>query len=203
MKAEDTRVVTCHLGNGSSLSAVKGGRCVDTSMGLTPLEGVPMGTRCGSIDPAIIPYLMGRTGMSAQEIDTYMNKKSGVLGVSGVSSDFRDLAAAAKQGNERAALARELFCYKVRQFIGAYAATLGGVDAIVMTAGIAENDAHIRAMILRGLEYLGVDMDWEYNLACPRATDLEITKPSSRAHVYVIPTDEEMTIARDTAALAL
>ena len=203
MKKEDTRVITCHLGNGSSLSAVKGGKCVDTSMGLTPLEGVPMGTRCGSIDPAIIPYLMGRTGMSAQEIDTYMNKKSGMLGISGVSSDFRDLSAATKQGNERAALARKMFCYKVRQYIGAYAATLGGVDAIVMTAGVAENDGYIREMILQGLEYLGVDMDWEYNLSCPRATDLEITKPTSKVHVYVIPTDEEMTIARDTAELAL
>ena len=203
MKKEDTRVITCHLGNGSSLSAVKGGKCVDTSMGLTPLEGVPMGTRCGSIDPAIIPYLMGRTGMSAQEIDTYMNKKSGMLGISGVSSDFRDLAAATKQGNERAALARKMFCYKVRQYIGAYAATLGGVDAIVMTAGVAENDGYIREMILQGLEYLGMDMDWEFNLSCPRATDLEITKPTSKVHVYVIPTDEEMTIARDTAELAL
>jgi len=203
MKKEDTRVITCHLGNGSSLSAVKGGKCMDTSMGLTPLEGVPMGTRCGSIDPAIIPFLMERTGMNAQEIDAYMNKKSGMLGVSGVSSDFRDLAAATKQGNERAALARKMFCYKVRQFIGAYAATLGGVDAIVMTAGVAENDGYIREMILQGLEYLGMDMDWEFNLSCPRATDLEITKPTSKVHVYVIPTDEEMTIARDTAALAL
>jgi acetate kinase len=203
MKKEDTRVITCHLGNGSSLSAVKGGKCVDTSMGLTPLEGVPMGTRCGSIDPAIIPFLMERTGMSAQEIDAYMNKKSGMLGVSGVSSDFRDLAVATKQGNERAALARKMFCYKVRQYIGSYAATLGGVDAIVMTAGVAENDCFIREMILQGLEYLGMDMDWEFNLSCPRATDLEITKPTSKVHVYVIPTDEEMTIARDTAALAL
>lgn len=203
MKKEDTRVITCHLGNGSSLSAVKGGKCMDTSMGLTPLEGVPMGTRCGSIDPAIIPYLMGRTGMSAQEIDTYMNKKSGMLGISGVSSDFRDLASATKQGNERAALARKMFCYKVRQYIGAYAATLGGVDAIVMTAGVAENDGYIREMILQGLEYLGIDMNWEFNLSCPRATDQEITKPTSKVHVYVIPTDEEMTIARDTAELAL
>jgi len=203
MKKEDTRVITCHLGNGSSLSAVKGGKCMDTSMGLTPLEGVPMGTRCGCIDPAIIPYLMGRTGMTAQEIDTYMNKKSGMLGVSGVSSDFRDLSAAAAKGNERAALARKMFCYKVHQYIGAYAATLGGVDAIVMTAGVGENDGHIREMILRGLEYLGVDMDWDYNLSCPRGVDVEISKPTSKVHVYVIPTDEEMTIARDTAALAL
>ncbi|MEA4937978.1 MAG: acetate kinase [Christensenella sp.] len=203
MKKEDTHVITCHLGNGSSLSAVKGGKCVDTSMGLTPLEGVPMGTRCGSIDPAIIPYLMGRTGMSAQDIDTYMNKKSGMLGISGISSDFRDLAAATKQGNERAALARKMFTYKVRQFIGAYAVTLGGVDAIVMTAGVAENDGYIREMILQGLEYLGIDMNWEFNLSCPRATDLEITNPTSKVHVYVIPTDEEMTFAHDNAALAL
>ena len=132
-----------------------------------------------------------------------MNKKSGVLGVSGLSSDFRDLKTAADQGNERAALARLMFCYKVRQYIGAYAATLGGVDAIVMTAGIVENDALIREGILQGLEYLGMDMDWEFNLKCPRATDLELTKPASKVHVYVIPTDEEMTIARDTAALAL
>ena len=176
---------------------------MDTSMGLTPLEGVPMGTRCGSIDPAIIPFLMERTGMSAQDIDTYMNKKSGVYGVSGVSSDFRDLKTAADQGNKRAELAREMFCYKVRQYIGSYAATLGGVDAIVMTAGIAENDAFIREAILQGLEFLGVDMDWEFNRSCPRSTDLEITKPTSKVHVYVIPTDEEMTIARDTAELAL
>ncbi len=203
MKKEDTRVITCHLGNGSSLSAVKGGKCIDTSMGLTPLEGVPMGTRSGSIDPAILPYLMGKTGMSMQEIDTYLNKKSGVLGLSGISSDFRDLKVAADQGNERAALARKMFCYKVRQYIGAYAATLGGVDAIVMTAGIVENDPFIREGILQGLEFLGMDMDWEFNMTCPRATDLEITKPTSKVHVYVIPTDEEMTIARDTAELAL
>ena len=203
MKKEDTRVITCHLGNGSSLSAVKGGKCVDTSMGLTPLEGVPMGTRCGSIDPAIMPYLMGRTGMSAQEMDTYMNKKSGMLGLSGVSSDFRDLSAATKAGNERAALARELFCYKVKQYIGAYAASLGGVDAIVLTAGVGENDPFIREMILEGLEYLGMDMDYDYNKSCPRGKEVEISKPASKVHVYVIPTDEEMTIAHDTAALAL
>ena len=179
MKKEDTRVITCHLGNGSSLSAVKGGKCVDTSMGLTPLEGVPMGTRCGSIDPAIMPYLMERTGMSAKEMDAYMNKKSGMLGLSGVSSDFRDLSAATKAGNERAALARELFCYKVKQYIGAYAASLGGVDAIVLTAGVGENDAFIREMILEGLEYLGMDMDYDYNRTCPRGQEVEISKPGS------------------------
>jgi acetate kinase len=203
MKKEDTRVITCHLGNGSSLSAVKGGKCIDTSMGLTPLEGVPMGTRCGSIDPAIMPFLMERTGMSAKEMDTYMNKKSGMLGISGISSDFRDLAAATSKGNERASLAREMFCYKVKEYIGAYAAALGGVDAIVMTAGVGENDAYIRETSLKGLEYLGVDLDYDYNNNCPRGKEVEISKKTSRVHVYVIPTDEEMTIAHDTAKLAL
>ena len=203
MKKEDTRVITCHLGNGSSLSAVKGGKCADTSMGLTPLEGVPMGTRCGSIDPAILPFLMERTGMTPKEMDTYMNKKSGMLGVSGVSSDFRDLSAAAEQGNERAELALKIFAYKVKQFIGAYAATLGGVDAIVFTAGVGENDRAMRKMILTGLEYLGVDVDFAYNESCPRGEEVELSTSRSKVRVYVIPTDEEMTIARDTAALAL
>ncbi len=203
MKKEDTRVITCHLGNGSSLSAVKGGKCQDTSMGLTPLEGVPMGTRCGSIDPAILPFLMERTGMTPKEMDTYMNKKSGMLGISGVSSDFRDLSSAADEGNERAALALKMFAYKVKQFIGAYAATLGGVDAIVFTAGVGENDRAMRAMILDGLEYLGVKVDLAYNESCPRGKEVELSTADSKVRVYVIPTDEEMTIARDTAALAL
>ncbi|MDD3920062.1 MAG: acetate kinase [Eubacteriales bacterium] len=202
MKKEDTRVITCHLGNGSSLSAVKGGKCADTSMGLTPLEGVPMGTRCGSIDPAILPFLMERTGMSAKEMDTYMNKKSGMLGVSGVSSDFRDLSKAAEEGNERAALALDMFAYKVKQFIGAYAATLGGVDAIVFTAGVGENDRGMRAMILKDMEYLGLDVDFEKNMSVPRGEEAELSKPTSRVKVYVIPTDEEMTIARDTVQIA-
>ncbi len=203
MKKEDTRVVTCHLGNGSSLSAAKGGKCIDTSMGLTPLEGVPMGTRCGNIDPAIMPFLMERTGMSAKEMDTYMNKKSGMLGISGVSSDFRDLEDAAQKGNERAYLAQEMFAYKVKQYIGSYAAALGGLDAIVFTAGVGENDRHIREMVLEGLEFLGVEADFEKNRTCPRGVDVELSKPTSKVRVYVIPTDEEMTIARDTAALAL
>lgn len=200
---EKTRVITCHLGNGSSLSAVKGGKCADTSMGLTPLEGVPMGTRCGSIDPAILPFLMGRTGMTPKEMDTYMNKKSGMLGVSGVSSDFRDLGSAAAEGNDRAKLALDMFVYKVKQFIGAYAATLGGVDAIVFTAGVGENDRNVRADVLKGLEYLGVETDFDYNQTCPRGQEVELSTKNSKVRVYVIPTDEEMTIARDTAALAL
>ena len=203
MPKEKTRVITCHLGNGSSLSAVRGGRCIDTSMGLTPLEGVPMGTRCGSIDPAIMPFLMDKLGLSAAEMDTYMNKKSGMLGVSGVSSDFRDLGAAAEQGNERAELALQMFAYKVKQYIGAYAAALNGVDAIVFTAGVGENDSRMRELILTDMDYLGVDVDFAYNRTCPRGEEAEISRPGSRVRVFVIPTDEEMTIAHDTAALAL
>ncbi|MFR5933362.1 MAG: acetate kinase [Oscillospiraceae bacterium] len=201
MKKEDTRVITCHLGNGSSVSAARGGKCIDTSMGLTPLEGLPMGTRCGDIDPAIVPFIMQRTGMTPAEMDTYMNKKSGMLGLSGVSSDFRDLEAAAKEGNERAELALKTFAYKVKKYIGAYSAALGGVDAIVFTAGVGENDQGIRAQVLHGLEYLGVDTDFDKNLNAPRGEEVEISKPGSRVKVFVIPTDEEMVIARDTAAL--
>ena len=201
MKKEDTRVITCHLGNGSSVSAARGGKCIDTSMGLTPLEGLPMGTRCGDIDPAIVPFIMQRTGMTPAEMDTYMNKKSGMLGLSGVSSDFRDLEAAAKEGNERAELALKTFAYKVKKYIGAYSAALGGVVAIVFPAGVGENDQGIRAQVLHGLEYLGVDTDFDKNLNAPRGEEVEISKPGSRVKVFVIPTDEEMVIARDTAAL--
>ncbi len=201
MKKEDTRVITCHLGNGSSVSAARGGKCIDTSMGLTPLEGLPMGTRCGDIDPAIVPFIMQRTGMTPAEMDTYMNKKSGMLGLSGVSSDFRDLEAAAKEGNERAELALKTFAYKVKKYIGSYSAALGGVDAIVFTAGVGENDQGIRAQVLHGLEYLGVDTDFDMNQNAPRGEEVEISKPGSRVKVFVIPTDEEMVIARDTAAL--
>ncbi|MEA4970924.1 MAG: acetate kinase [Candidatus Pelethousia sp.] len=202
MPAAETRVITCHLGNGSSISAVKGGKCIDTSMGLTPLEGVPMGTRCGDMDPAIVPFLMEKLGLDGPSMCTYMNKKSGVLGMSGVSSDFRDLAAAAAQGNERAELAIKTFSYKVKKYIGSYAAALGGVDAIVFTAGVGENDRDVRARILTGLEYLGVDVDFDYNETCPRGEEVEISKPESKVKVFVIPTDEEMVIAKDTARLA-
>lgn len=202
-KAEGTRIVTAHLGNGSSLSAVKDGKCVDTSMGLTPLEGVPMGTRCGCIDPAIMPFLMERTGMSPKEMDTYMNKKSGMLGISGISSDFRDLESAAAEGNTRAQLALDMFTYKVKQYIGSYAASLGGLDALVFTAGVGENDRQVRANVMRDMEFLGIVPDFEYNESCPRGQEVVISKPESKVKVFVIPTDEEMTIARDTAALAL
>ncbi|MBE5785385.1 MAG: acetate kinase [Clostridiales bacterium] len=199
---EETRVITCHLGNGSSIAAVKGGKCIDTSMGLTPLEGVPMGTRCGDMDPAIVTYLMDKLNLDRKGVDTYMNKKSGVLGISGVSSDFRDLGEAAAQGNERAQLALNTFAYKVKKYIGAYAAALGGVDAIVFTAGVGENDRNIREAIAGELGYLGVELDREYNQNCPRGEEVEISTKESRVKVFVIPTDEEMVIARDTAALA-
>ena len=198
---EETKIITCHLGNGSSVSAIMGGKCVDTSMGLTPLEGLPMGTRCGDIDPAIVIYLMKKLGMTADEMDKYINKKSGMLGISGVSSDFRDLGAAAKEGNKRAELALSVFAYKVKKYIGAYAAAMNGVDAIVFTAGVGENDVGMRKRILSDMDYLGVDVDFDYNASAPHGEEIEMSKPESRVKVFVIPTDEEMMIARDTARL--
>lgn len=199
--AEETKIVTCHLGNGSSIAAVKGGKCIDTSMGLTPLEGVPMGTRCGDIDPAIVLYLMKKLDLNVNEMDAYLNKKSGVLGISGVSSDMRDIEAAAKQGNERAELALATLAYKVKKYIGAYVAAMDGVDAIVFTAGVGENAANIRERIISGLGYLGVVPDYELNSNCPRGQNVEISKPESSVKVFVIPTDEEMMIATQTAEL--
>ena len=198
---DETKIITCHLGNGSSISAVKGGKCIDTSMGFTPLEGLPMGTRCGDMDPAIVAYLMNKLGLDRAGIDNYMNKKSGMLGISGVSSDFRDLGEASKQGNKRAELALSTFAYKVKKYIGSYAAALNGVDAIVFTAGVGENDRGMRAMIMENMEYLGVDFDFDYNMSAPRGEEIVISKPTSRVKVLVIPTDEEMMIAKDTANL--
>ena len=198
----NAKVITCHLGNGSSISCSVAGVCVDTSMGLTPLEGLPMGTRCGSIDPAILPYLMKRMNITAAEMDTIMNKKSGMLGISGVSSDFRDLGAAAAEGNERAQLALDMFVYAVKKYIGAYAAAMGGVDAIVFTAGVGENDKGVREKVLANMEFLGIVPDVEYNRNGPRGEEICISKPESKVKVFVIPTDEEMAIARDTAELA-
>ncbi len=199
MPAEQTRIITCHLGNGSSITAVKGGKSVDTSMGFTPLEGVPMGTRCGDIDPVIVTYLMDKNGWNTTEVNAYLNKKSGVLGLSGVSSDFRDLTAAEESGNARAKAALDVFAYKVKRYIGAYAAVMNGVDAIVFTAGIGENDRLVRERVLSNMEYLGIELDKEYNMSCPRGKEVTITKQGSRVKAFVIPTDEEMVIARDTA----
>lgn len=199
--AEGTKIITCHLGNGSSITAVKDGKSIDTSMGFTPLEGVPMGTRCGSMDPAVVTYLMAKKNLDISGVNAYMNKKSGMLGISGVSSDFRDLGDTAAT-NERSAIALSSFAYNVKKYIGAYAAAMNGVDAIVFTAGVGENDRNMRAMILNGLDYLGVEVDLDYNKNCPRGEEVEISTKNSRVKVFVIPTDEEMVIAQDTARLA-
>ena len=198
-KAEGTKIVTCHLGNGSSISAVKDGKVLDTSMGFTPLAGIEMGTRCGDIDPAIVPYIMNKTGMNADEMNEYMNKKCGFLGVSGISSDCRDVSAAAKAGNKRAQLALDIVSYQIRKFIGAYTAAMGGLDAIVFTAGIGENDWEMRESVCSKLGYFGVEFDAEHNANLPRPlTATEISKPTSKVKVFMIPTNEELVIASDT-----
>ncbi len=193
----ELKIICCHLGNGSSITAVDGGKSVATTMGLTPLDGVIMGTRCGSIDPAIITFLMGK-GMTAQEVDTLINKKSGVQGISGVSSDFRDLAAAAAEGNKRAALAVDMFSYDVKKYIGSYAAVMGGVDAVVFTAGVGENDSDVRKKVTDGLEFLGIKIDEDKNNT--RGT-VDITAEDGKVKVLVIPTDEELMIALETQKL--
>ena len=196
---KDTKIITCHLGNGSSITAVDGGKSVDTSMGFTPLDGVLMGTRTGSIDPAVVPVLMQKKGLDAAGVDKYMNKECGVLGVSGVSSDFRDLEDAAAKGNERAQLALDMFCYQVKRYIGAYAAAMGGVDAIVFTAGVGENDIHTRQQVCAGLEFLGVKLDADRNNVRGKVT--EISASDSKVKVFLIPTNEELAIAQDTLRL--
>lgn len=193
---KDLKVITCHLGNGASLCAVKEGKSVETSMGFTPLAGLAMGTRCGDIDPAILLFMERELKMSPDEVDTVINKKSGVLGISGVSSDFRDIEGAAEEGNKRAKLALDVYHYTVRQTIGAYTAVLNGVDAIVFTAGLGENSAASREEILNGLEYLGIKIDAEKNKQ--RGKQIEISTEDSKVKVFVIPTDEELMIARDT-----
>ena len=199
MGRKDIKLVNCHLGNGSSLSAVKDGKCQDTSMGLTPLAGVPMGTRSGDIDPAVVQFVMNKYGMSADECLNMLNKKSGVLALSGVSSDFRDIENGAEEGNENCALALDKFAYEVRKYIGSYAAALGGLDGLVFTAGVGENSASMRARICEGLEFLGVKIDPEKNNT--RGKEAIISADDSKVTVWVIPTNEELMIAQDTAAL--
>ena len=197
---KDLKIITCHLGNGASLCAVKNGVSVDTSMGFTPLEGVAMGTRCGNIDPAIVTFLMKEEGLSVDEVNDLLNKKSGVLGISGISSDFRDIEDAAfNKGNRRAQLALRIFEYKIRTKIGAYAAAMGGVDAIVFTAGVGENGPETREKCLEGLEFLGVEIDKEANNV--RGKIREISKAGCNVKAFVIPTNEELVIARDTLEL--
>ena len=199
VKKENSRVIVCHLGNGSSLSAVKNGKSVDTSMGLTPLDGFIMGTRSGGVDDSIITYLMEKEQMSAQQINDMLNKKSGLLGISGVSSDKRDLTAAADAGNERAQLADEILCYQVSKFIGSYAAALGGVDAVAFTGGIGENDTSLREKVCEGLGFLGIEIDKQLNDKARGGAEMKVS--SGKTEVWVIPTNEELLIARDTRDL--
>ena len=197
---KDLKIITCHLGNGASVAAIQGGECVDTSMGFTPLQGLAMGTRCGDIDPAVVVYLVKELGYSIDEVNNLLNKKSGVLGVSGVSSDFRDVETEAwKHNNHRAQLALDIFVYRVKQYIGSYAASMGGVDAIVFTAGVGENSVELREEILTGFEFMGVEIDKEKNNV--RGKLAEITKESSKVKAFAIPTNEELVIARDTLEL--
>ncbi len=196
---EELKLISCHLGNGSSITAVDGGKSVDTTMGFTPLAGVPMGTRSGDLDAGILEYLMNKHSLDIKQMLNILNKQSGVQGVSGVSSDFRDLDKAAQEGNAQAALAVDVFAYSVKKFIGAYAAAMGGVDAIIFTAGVGENDAAVRAASVAGLEYMGVKIDPEKNQVRGRETD--ISAPDATVQVLIIPTNEELMIALDTAAL--
>lgn len=201
--AEETKIVTCHLGNGSSIAAVKGGKVIDTTMGFTPLDGLIMGTRSGALDPAIVTFLMEKEGWTPAEMNEVMNKKSGLLGISGRFSDFRDCRMAMEKENDpRATAAIKCLAYQVKKYIGAYAAAMGGLDAIVFTAGIGENNNIIRAMPCRGLEYLGVEIDDAVNDAIGRPAQVTcISKPTSRVKVYLIPTNEELVIAEETEAI--
>ena len=196
---QELKLISCHLGNGSSITAVDGGRSVDTSMGFTPLAGLPMGTRSGDLDAGILEYLMHKHGYDIDKMLNILNKKSGVEGISGVSSDFRDLEAAAGEGNDRAQLALDVFAYSVKKLIGSYAAAMGGVDAVIFTAGVGENDPGTRAKAVAGLEFMGIQIDPEKNNV--RGKEVDVAAAGSRARVLVIPTNEELMIAQDTAAL--
>lgn len=197
---KDLRLISCHLGNGASIAAVEGGKSIDTSMGFTPLAGVAMGTRSGNIDPALIPYIMEKTGQTADEVLNTLNKKSGLLGISGFSSDLRDIVEATKEGNERAETALEVFASRIHKYIGSYAARMSGVDAIIFTAGIGENSVEVRERVLRGLEFMGVY--WDPALNNVRGEEAFISYPHSPVKVMIIPTDEEVMIARDVVRLA-
>ena len=198
----DAKIITCHLGNGSSITASVGGVAVDTSMGFTPQEGVPMGTRSGSIDPTVVTYIMKKEGLSADEAEKLLNSKSGLMGISGLTSDIRDVEAGAEAGNPRAILALKILAHSVKKIIGSYIAEMNGVDAVVFTAGIGENDKHVREMILRDLSFLGIEIDEEYNRTCPRGVAVDLTKPGARVKTFAIPTNEEYMIALDTLSLA-
>ncbi|MCI8756920.1 MAG: acetate kinase [Oscillospiraceae bacterium] len=200
MKPEGSKLITCHLGNGSSISAIKDGKCMDTSMGFTPLDGFIMGTRSGGIDPSVLTYIMEKENLSPKAMSDIMNKKSGLLGISGVSSDKRDIGAAAAEGNQRAKLANELLNYQIKKFVGSYAAAMGGVDAIIFTGGIGENDDTVRAGVCSDMEFMGVELNRSANDGM-RGEEKKISTDSSKVQVWVIPTNEELLIARDTRDL--
>ena len=198
---EDLKIITCHLGSGSSVTAIKNGKAVDTSMGFTPQGGLPMGTRCGPIDPSIVTFMI-KQGMTADEVDNALNKKSGMLGVSGVSSDAREVWEAVDAGNHRAKLAMDLVIHYAKQLIGSYIAEMNGVDVIVMTAGLGENDNLVRNGVLTNMECFGIEIDEALNLSLPRGTQAELSTPNSKVKVWIVPTDEELMIAKDTQVLA-
>lgn len=199
---EDLKIITCHLGNGSSITAIDGGKAIDTSMGFTPQEGIAMGTRSGSIDPTVVTYLMKTKGYTAQEVEDILNKKSGLLGVSGISNDCRNITAAAAEGNHRAALAMKIMTNGIKKHIGAYTAELNGLDALVFTAGIGENQWNVRQLVCENMSYLGIEIDEEKNKNFERGVPFEITKAGAKVAVWIIPTDEEYMIAIDTQRLA-
>ncbi len=195
---EDLKIVTCHLGNGSSIAAVKNGKVIDTTMGLTPLDGLAMGTRCGAIDPSVVLFLMEKENLSVKEMDTLLNKKSGIMGVSELSSDDRDVKAAAADGNEQCALARKILSYQIKKYIGAFTAAMDGIDAIVFTGGIGENADDLRDNICNELSYLGIEINNEIGRTLVKGKEGELSTANSKVKVYVLPTNEELAIARDT-----
>ena len=198
---KDAKIITCHLGNGSSITASVGGKAVDTSMGFTPQEGVPMGTRSGSIDPTIVSYIMKKEGLSADEVEKLLNSKSGLLGISGISSDCRDLTNAMVAGDKRAKLAMDILIHYVKKIIGSYVAEMNGVDALIFTAGVGENDRYIRQGVCRDMSYLGIEIDEELNWNLPRGSEAELTKAGAKVRTFVLPTNEEYMIALDTYEL--
>ena len=201
MGRKDAKIITCHLGNGSSITASVNGMAIDTSMGFTPQEGVPMGTRSGTIDPTVVSYIMKKEGLSPEEVEKLLNSKSGLLGISGISSDCRDITEAKNAGNKRAKLAMDVLVHYIKKIIGSYVAEMNGLDALVFTAGIGENDRYVREQVCRNMSYLGIEIDEELNMSCPKGTDIELTKPGAGVRTFVIPTNEEYMIALDTYAL--
>ena len=200
VKPEEKRVITCHIGNGGSVAAVENGKCIDTTMGLTPLEGVMMGTRSGDIDGGAVSFIQKKLGLDADGISNLLNKKSGLFGITGISSDMREIDAAAKNGDEKARLALDMYFYRIKKYVGAYAAAMGGTDIIVFTAGVGENQANMREEVCRDMEWMGVKLDNEKN-ATVHGEETIISAPDSKVTVVVVPTDEELMIATDTMEL--